>query len=1064
MDIESQKADTIYNINGNFILEGTAESVREVQKASQNKLGLIHSVSYFDLLDRNLSAKTLLRRPVLLEAISNTLSKGVQFAIFGEPGIGKTSIIYSFVKQLDSKVVYISIKGKSELTIILHLINRILAENGSEFISTQDVDEAYGLLQSVLINSSQIFVIDDCEQNDDLIAKIIPIDKFTTKFIYVTRNKSIPLTLGIEVLQITPFSEEEAKHFLDLHDIKLGTVEFNELYNASQGNPLYLYYFSQQQITPLPKDILSYQNSIWLGLNSEQKEIISYISICHFNPTVAELAGIFPTKTALVFAEDISNISNLVNNKDGFLEIFHLSFKEHVIDYLSSHGLLNLHSLKLGKYYIENDGLVQAAYLLADIEPSLIQDNILAVFPVLVDLGELRFALKLLKIKLGFSKSKLETGYIYYHISNITHQLGNREEAMSSIETSIDILKDIDNKQFYFPALMVKAMNLGERGKSEEAKDLADQVFDNISAISISSKGVLLVNLAKIYVDLFEFEKGAKASKEAYEIFQGLDSKKGMLGSLVNLVSCLSQINGYLSESELYANKILDMTDDNSNFSIRIVAMNVLTSTYRKLENFEKAKYYGSKVIKLCQKYELKEKVVLNLVNYANIIRDEGDLAKAITLYDEALFYAKEYGIQKDECRIYWIKSSVSRQQEDFVNSLAHAEKAIDAGSLCNFLYGIAHGWQQKAITLSAMGLYTESANAYEECASCYKKISGYKSEYFSSLFQAINLYHQEGSKENMLRVILVAVENSNSNSEDGDESASLFTQIDGIPAINYFEQLVKNYFERDSTYDLTRPLITYLSLCTESDTSDAIESVKRTVEIFLENIDNSNVALALLGITIQQSADIISVEYILEISRVLSDKLPLFSVRVIDEKVIVVVSIKDKINLELICQLQDAASVKALFCLTLTIHQFPNLIIDKNNFIESSLQIILEPYSTLVEILAEANEEIEYPFSNIEQSIILMTESYGLPIPIVLSPEFQEKSSLQSNVDDKALLYFLVTSICKIKGDFYHMIALDSREERKIIMEKVGKLLGYDSFEHNSDDADFHIDIQKLS
>lgn len=1064
MDIESQKADTIYNINGNLILEGTAESVREVQKANQNKLSLIHSISYFDLLDRDFSARILLKRSVLTKAIREAIGKSNQFSILGEPGIGKTSIIYSFIKEIDSRVIYISVKGKSELTIILHLVNRILAEQGSDFIGTQDVDEAYGLLQSVISTSSQIFVIDDCEQNDDFVTKLMQIDKYNTKFIYVTRNKNSSIASGIEVLQITPFSEEEAREFLRLYSIKLGTVEFNELYNASQGNPLYLYYFSQQQIIPLPKDIFSYQNSIWLGLNTDQKEILSYISICHFSPTVEELAGIFPAKSALAFAEDISNISNLVNNKDGLLEIFHLSFKEHIIKYLSSNGLLKMYDIKLGNYYIKNGDLVQAAYLLADAEPSLIQDDILSVFPVLVDLGELRFALKLLNIKLGFCVNELERGYIYYHMSNIAHQLGDRGKAMDDIETSISILKDIDNKQFYYPALMVKAMNLGERGKADEAKDLADQVFDNISAISISSKGVLLVNLAKIYVDLFEFEKGAKVSKEAYEIFQGLGSKEGMLSSLVNLVSCLSQMNGYLIESELYATKILDMTDDNSNFSIRIVAMNVLTSTYRKLENFEKAKYYGAELIKLCQKYELKEKVVLNLANYANIIRDEGDLTAALTLYDEALFYAKEYGIKKDECRIYWIKSSVSRQQQDFVDSLAYAEKAIDAGSSCNFSYGIAHGWQQKAITLAAMELHTEAAKAYEESASYYRKISGNKSDYFSSLFQAINLYYQEGCTEDMLRVISVAVEHSNSSSEDGNESASLLTQMEGSPAISYFEKLIKKYFESNSAYDLARPLVIYLSLCAESYTDETAESVKRVIDILIENINKSTKALALLGLAIQQSAGVISVEYILEISHILSGKLPLFSIRTIDKSIIIVVSIENRINLELICLEHDAPSVRALFCLVLTLHQFPELVIDKKDFVEDSLQLLIEPYETLTSLVEKSDKEIEYPFSNIEQSIILKSDSYALPIAIVLSPEFQEKSSLQRNADGKSLLYFLVTAICKIKGDFYHKMTLSSRKERKIILEKVGKLLGYDSFEPTGDDTEFSIDIDRLN
>ena len=67
---------------------------------------------------------------------------------------------------------------------------------------------------------------------------------------------------------------------------------------------------------------------------------------------------------------------------------------------------------------------------------------------------------------------------------------------------------------------MFKAMNLIEYGEVTEATKIADKVFANLKEDDKDFKAPLLVNLSKIYVDLSEFERGAIACKEAFEIFE----------------------------------------------------------------------------------------------------------------------------------------------------------------------------------------------------------------------------------------------------------------------------------------------------------------------------------------------------------------------------------------------------------------------------------------------------------------------------------------------------------------------------------------------------------------
>jgi tetratricopeptide (TPR) repeat protein len=367
---------------------------------------------------------------------------------------------------------------------------------------------------------------------------------------------------------------------------------------------------------------------------------------------------------------------------------------------------------------------------------------------------------------------------------------------------------------------------------------------------------MLLVNLSKIYINLFEFTKAAEVSKEAYNIFAEHKFKEGMLSSLVNLTSSLAQVDGYESEAESYALKVLGIKDNNS-FSVELVALNVLTGINRRNGEFEKAKEYGSRLIKLCQKYGLKIKMVLNLINYGNIFRDEGNLKEAKKIYNEALGYAEDYVLPQEKARVYWLLSGMYRNAGDYSESLSLADKSIVASESCNFIYGLANALQQKAGSLEKLGLIAEAAEALEQSSEYYNKLGGYDADSYSALSKAASLYSSINNSSKLEKTLNKLISVSVMQKGMHQIPDSLVESIDDYSALKYFKSFVESYFKNNIDYNIVKQLLAFANYCNEHDTAISREFFKSTLGIITNNIGNSKFAVSILAISIVQSRHI---------------------------------------------------------------------------------------------------------------------------------------------------------------------------------------------------------------
>lgn len=1067
MKIKTQNAETIYNVAGNMQLHNSPEVVEILKKDKQEKLKEINSISYFDILTKEFSKKKLIERESEIKDIKKRLDETRQLILFGEPGLGKTTTLFQLSKGLES-LVYISVKSKSPISILAYLINKIRLFNGDDLIEIKDVDEAVEWLQTSLQKSKHCFIIDDCEQDKETVSKIITLEKFDSIFLFATRTKFLFEETGVSFYPCSPFSEDEVKLFLESHGISLNKLDFNNIFKASSGNPLYLFYFSQFQISPLPEDLAQYQNSIWSGLSARQQEILTLISIPYFNITLSELAEIMNYESNIESSKDIDDLSSLIKNYEGLLELFHPSFKEFVLEKIESKGLLDSYKEKLGEYYLAKEEIIQATYLLIDISPAKIDNYLFDVFPSLVSWGELSFALKVLNTKLQTTDKNLDKGYLYYHLCNVHSLLGNRDEATICIDKSLEHLKSAKNKKFYSAALMFKAMNLIEYGKVSEATKIADKVFANIKEDDKDFKAPLLVNLSKIYVDLSEFEKGAIACKEAFEIFEEQNETEGMKNSLVNLVSCLAQISEYKNEAEKYGLRLLEITRQSSEFSIEVIVLNALASIYREKKDYQKAKEFSNRAIELCQQYEMKDKAVLNLVNFGNILRDEEDIEGAKKIYDEALIKSKEYNLKKDEGRIYWILSSMHREAGNLDLSIEFADKSINNSKELNFHYGTANALREKSDTLLLIGEPIKAAEALVESGEFFGKIEQFSESYQYNISKAIEIYRNAGEKVKANELINNLLENT-ARKIDVEEVVNLILDNPSEETVTTnFEKLFNNYFTNDkNSLNIIRQVLSFASYCNGLDEAKGRITFKKILDLIIENIGRAKFSYSILGIAIEQSGSLLNQDDLNVITDLLQEKLPMFSSREINDENIFVTSIASKINLEIHAFTDEIVCNKLAISLILLLHEQHELIIEDKSFCEKSCTILLNLYSEeMKKAIGSYLADKGTLFQGSIQTLHMGKNSYDIHEMIIVNPDYEINCNLNTYPENKASLYFFVSTIMGIKSHFYHSKVQEDSSQRRFILNSVARLFDYTNTELKNDTnkSSFEINIDKIN
>ncbi|MFI2959729.1 tetratricopeptide repeat protein [Priestia sp. JSM ZJ58] len=732
----------IYNVSGDLTINNYYLDEKKkilIKDTAKNQ----ETINYVKNLNISFEEKKIINRKVYFEELDIALKEDKQVLIFGEPGVGKTAILNEI--SLNKEAIYVSMKNMSPLRMMHYLINSISVKLGLEFDNDCNIEASMLQFEELLAKTELLFLIDDCEAYLEFVASIIDVEKFRNNFIFVSRNKNVISKYPIQKVHIKPLNEEEIREFLFLHNVNLKTATLNEVIDASNGNPLFLYYFIKYQITPIPRGLQAFQEAIWNNIDDVQKNILSLVSVCIFpielnilNLTINRLHNI--KLNPLQFNKELAKISALLTINDGKYELFHPFFSDFIKQKLDNSGLSNWYKEELGKIFFDKGNYIDAIPLLMDINDKDIYPELLNVFPHYIEWGYWDLAISVLNKFLTLNEDKLsvEYGYAHYHLSNCYRHQGVIYLTRTHIDEAIRVFTEIENQDWLSIALIWKALDWAEEGKLKEAHKLANEIFLNKPS-NEHIEATLLINLAKLYIETLDFENGAEASKKAYEIFKKYKDTKGLITSLVNLSVCLVKLN-QLDVALDYSNSLLDFATDNDDEMLEGIVLNTITICHRKLGNMAEAKKACMQCIKIWSRQNQKQKVAMNIINLGNVYRDEKNYLEAETYYQEGLELAIEINFQKEQGRAYELLSNIYREQERYEEAISFAIKAIEKSEAAGDYYRVAEAFIEKAISYEKIGEYENAISAYQESIELYLETKTYN-EIIYPLINIIKLY-----------------------------------------------------------------------------------------------------------------------------------------------------------------------------------------------------------------------------------------------------------------------------------------------------------------------------------
>lgn len=1068
MKIDNQEASgSIFNITGDFVGDIKAENiylnhegvVQELVRPSQDILHIQFGINYLDDLQSEQTQKKLIKSSYHLR-LQQVLNNCNEVAIIGNPGVGKTCILYQL--SLNRKdVIYVNLKNKSLQTVLLHLINKYNISAGMPLIDKIDIESGLELLQALLTRGSLTFLLDECENSTEILERILPLKKHQNTFVYASQSRTEFDTEQIEVVSVGNFDESESKEFLKKYGVDLDVLSFNELLEASQGNALYLYYFSQYSVTPFPKGIEQYHRAIWKQLDTIEKECVIYAALAYFQVQITDISH-------LLFRDELQKTVELVDRlrlinrlTKGRIEVFHPAFKNFVVDQAKSDGTLDTYKKRLGDYFKTNKDFVQAAYLLIDIEPEAIEDFGFMIIPEIYNNGEFEFCNKIAYTLLKKKRDPSTEGYLKFCIYQNKRfiQLDHNYEL---IDDAIRLFAEAGNQKLHTSARMNKAMDLIESGSVDQGRELVDFIISEDDGSDSEQTGALLVSLSKIYIDLHQYKMAADSCKKAYDLFAVQENLYGMASSMANLASSLNHFDGYRDLSRKYAHRLLDLKLSDYYFGIELIALNVLTSVYRQMKQYVGAKKYGALAVQQSQKFKLFKKAILNLINYGNIFRDTGEIEEAIKIYEEALLHAVEMNIPKEQSRIHWIMSDIFVEKGDLEKGMELINSSIESAKEVNYHYGIAHGHKERASIWEAKNELLNAAVDFEEAFDRFSEMEGMVKEAGRCLTNAILLYMKIGEMAKLERLIKLSI-----GSFGGGDFINLIGIADyeenNVDIHSYFDRLNKKYIEMPFPDNQVLSYLDYLKYC-----KDNLETSKK----FYKNIVlklceghemNSN-RLAVLAILIEQSGRLLQLDDLIEIITVIKANIKGLAIRKTVTEIVYLSMDPNGFNLEINVHQEDPVGIKLCLAFLLFRYAIPDIfIINREVLKEKYAKIYFHEFVVLKEMM-EKRGGLPINFDDNQQSHVINFEQIGFPLTVVIGADYEAKADLILFSENKCFMFLLRSLGCEISSHFYKKNVSEVYSLTRSVTARIGLMYGYTNVEDDAEkEFDYNLDLSKI-
>lgn len=856
----------INNVEGNqYIINNPIFKSTSESDNTEFVLEHIESVDYFNELKQRLNDKKLINRSNIVNEVNKLLHEFNSLLIYGEPGIGKTTLVTGI--DISKQIVYISLRDRSINEVLEYLISCY----GLQFNKNEDI---FLMLESLMSSSEILFIFDDCESNSDVIKKLVRLTKYNNKFLYLSRKASVFNGIDICKYELMAMEKNEVEEFVNISlKQELDDSLIDELYIKSKGNPLYLYYYVNFSVDPLPIGLESYQQALWNNLDSEQQETLSCIAITNFpirrEVLMESVYRLTEIRSSLMqFQKKIIGLQYLLIAQNGVYEIFHPLFKEYILQYISDCGMIKDYETIVGESAIEKKDIVEGTLLLLNKQNEIIDRYLLPVGLKLYNYNKISKAITVMEsalVRYEKNEDYLEYyAHTNYHISIMYNDVNYKDKAYECINKAIDIYNTFQDKKGYLLCIVIKAVFLADEGRKEETEELISEI-EAYSFEDDELKAYLYINMSKIQLTFNQYESAAINAQKAYNYFRACGNKEGAVKSLLNYSGALANIEQDDLAIE-YLEMILEDKEIIKNKIIKASLMNNLTSCYRKKHEFEKAILTCKESIDIMKNLKQYSKLAMNYLNLGNIYRDLEDWDKCEDAYIKGIELAKEHIVKREVGRGYELMASARCMQGKYEDCIKYAQKAIEASNLVNDYFRVAEAYIEMSRGYQKLGQTIPYINCIEQASNHYVKENFYDEalEYLIKVVEYYNANYNEVKVKECLEKLTSIV----GRMDEIDYSSISFNLLDTFKVNEHRNVIVDIYYSmvigilNGNKYLNTMQLFKgFIGACKKNSNERSKELFIDIINRLIEKSKENDLCANILAFLIEDSHELIGID-----------------------------------------------------------------------------------------------------------------------------------------------------------------------------------------------------------
>jgi len=1014
--------------------------------------------NYLKRIQEEMAKFKYIERPRMLSSIEKTIESEHKILLIGEPGSGKTFLLGKL--GIKKSGIYISIRDKSPLEVYSYLTNKLRIETGKALEKFTIKEDAKLDLEIALQNSKKNILIDEIDQNIALARSLIGLYYYQNKVIFAARSDEVLGGYAIKKVLVKSFSKEEVKSYLEQHNKKLTPSKFLELFRACHGNPLYLYYLTNFQIEPFPDGLEAYQSALWRELDSIQNELLGFVALSLFPLKINMLRDAYNKlnnchKSSMEINSVLKNISSIIRVENGYYDVFHPYFKEAVVNELDSLGISHEFHKVLGEVKLKNDRIVDSTYHFKRSNDKRAKDRLLEAAYIAFLKGLWDIAEEFLLYQINISKIEKDfwtEGYSRYHFSFLLLEKGLIDKANLQLQKAMEAFENCNNQTWINFVEIQQYLNVISEGKSIVAIDALNKKLDIFKGVDPRGEAGILVNLSFAYIQISQFREGAEAAKSAYEIFIKEKDYDGITACLVNLTSCLAQLDEY-GLTRKYSEEIIKLAKEQSHTRLKAAGLNILAISMRKQGDPEGARKCLEEAIDICQQLGLVRTEITNILNLGNTFKDQNNKIDAYKCYQEGLSKAKENNFMREEGRAFELIASLKKQEEAYLEAIDLYANAIKIYKKTGDSLRTAESITEKAECYAALNINKEAAHHYEEAAIHYESASKLN-DVITSFERAGSHWAMLGNEHKTLSTLNKAVELA----LNGDKVDLAISSIENIQAKgkikeldSFYLKVIEQFVNSPSKANLSLSLFSFASYCKLSEKRETKTSYFKVLKILADNVFiHKNICTSLIVGIEQADEKLLTIEEFENVVNQLINKLDNFYFRKMPDAISVWTAVwrLDKLITFQIQCLSEQLTEKRLSLILMLI-----LLAHKDTLIQR-IKKLSGLKETSITFMVIGQDEFEIKVQKLPDDCLIaerpvLFSSSNVPFTKEQSPTAIIVHSSYSTVADwsiypenKALIWLIMNFYKALIEHFSHRI--DEKSNAKMAREFCEEIFGY--------------------